>query len=47
MLEECVPALDNLRVGRKDAFVERICELGPECMREVCHALRVATSCDV
>ncbi len=47
MLEECVLALDNLRVVRKDAFVERICELGPERMREVCHALRVATSCDV
>ena len=41
----CVLALDNTRVLRKAYFVERICELPPERMQRVCHALALATGC--
>jgi mRNA interferase MazF len=45
MPEECVLSLDNLRPIAKEAFVERICALGPEQMADVCRALALATGC--
>jgi len=42
---ECVLALDNIRVVSKEFFVERIGELAPERMDEVCRALGYATAC--
>jgi len=43
--EECVLALDTIRVVFKELFVERICELTPGRMGEVCRALGYATAC--
>lgn len=45
MPDRCVLSLDNVRVLRKSDFVERICTLGPDRMREVCRALGLATGC--
>lgn len=41
----CALSFDNMRVLHKGYFVERICALGEERMREVCEALAVATGC--
>jgi mRNA interferase MazF len=43
--QECVLTLDNTRVVFKGLFVERICELTPVRMGEVCRALGYATAC--
>lgn len=42
---ECIAALDNLTLLRKDRFLHRIGRLGPERMAELCAALAVAVSC--
>jgi mRNA interferase MazF len=45
MPEECVLSLDNLTLMPREFFVERICRLSFERMREVCSAVAVATGC--
>lgn len=45
MPAECALSLDNVTVIPKAYFVERICSLRAERMREVCEALAVATGC--
>ena len=45
MPADCVLSLDNVLVVPKGLFVERICRLSIERMREVCAALAVATGC--
>jgi mRNA-degrading endonuclease toxin of MazEF toxin-antitoxin module len=45
MPTECVLSLDNTTLVPKVVFVERICRLSLERMREVCAALNVATGC--
>jgi mRNA interferase MazF len=45
MPEECVLSLDNLTLMPREFFVERICRLSFERMREVCNAVAVATGC--
>lgn len=45
MPEDCVLSLDNVTVVRSAYFVERICRLSVERMREVCAALAIATGC--
>ena len=42
---DCVLSLDNIRVLRKAYFVERICQLRPGRMDDVCRALASATGC--
>lgn len=41
----CVLSLDNVSLIRPALCVERITELGPEVMDDVCAALAVATAC--
>jgi mRNA-degrading endonuclease toxin of MazEF toxin-antitoxin module len=45
MPTECVLSVENLGMRRKAMFTEPITRLGPDKMRAVCDALRVATSC--
>jgi len=45
MPRTCALTLDNVRVIRKGFFVERICELRPHVMQQVCEALGHATGC--
>ncbi len=45
MPTDCVLSLDNLTLVPKALFVDRICRLSIEKMREVCAALAVATGC--
>ena len=47
MPAETVLSLDNLVVLPKSRFVEPICRLSTQRMREVCKALAIATGCDV
>lgn len=42
---ECIAALDNLTLLRKDRFLHRIGQLSPERMNELCRALAIAVSC--
>lgn len=42
---DCVAALDNLTLLRKDRFRQRIGQLRPERMTELCQALAIAVSC--
>ncbi len=42
---ECALAFDATTVIRKSLLTERITGLGPERMRAVCDALRIATAC--
>ena len=46
MASECALTLDNLTVLPKGFFVELICRLSTEKMREVCAALAIATGCE-
>lgn len=46
MPRDCVLSLDNLTLLPRALFVERICRLSMEKMREVCAALELATGCD-
>ncbi|MEX2621627.1 MAG: type II toxin-antitoxin system PemK/MazF family toxin [Egibacteraceae bacterium] len=41
----CALTLDNATLVRTAFLTRRITDLGPERMREVCHALAVATAC--
>lgn len=41
----CVLALDSLSLIRPRLCTERVAQLGPEKLRQVCEALRVATAC--
>lgn len=45
MPQTCALTLDNVTPVRPSLCTERITELGPGRMREVCEALRIATSC--
>lgn len=45
MPEPCALTLDNLTLMPKALLVERICDLGPDRMAEVCFALGVAIDC--
>lgn len=45
MPESCALRLDNIALVPKDYFVERICELGPERLRQICAALGNAVDC--
>jgi len=45
MPNACALSLDNTFLARKALLTERITELGPERMHEVCHALSAATDC--
>lgn len=42
---DCIAALDNLTLLRKDRFVRRVGVLTPERMVELCKALAVAVAC--
>lgn len=42
---ECVLSLDNVTQIPKELFVERICQLSPARVNEVCKALAIATGC--
>lgn len=46
MPDECVLSFDNVTTVPKAFFVERICRLSADRMRQVCAALAVATACD-
>jgi mRNA-degrading endonuclease toxin of MazEF toxin-antitoxin module len=41
----CVVNLDNLMMMPLTQLTERVCDLGPERMAEVCAALDAATEC--
>lgn len=41
----CTLTLDNATLVRTAFLTRRITHLGPERMREVCHALAIATVC--
>jgi mRNA interferase MazF len=45
MPSDCALSLDNVAVIPKPYFVDRICSLPAERLREVCAALAVATGC--
>lgn len=45
MPEPCALTLDNLALVPKEYFVERICALGPERLRQICTALGNAVDC--
>jgi mRNA interferase MazF len=45
MPTECVLSLDNTTLIPRELFVERICRLRVERMRQVCDALTIATGC--
>jgi mRNA interferase MazF len=45
MPDACALSLDNTFLARKALLTERITELGPERMHEVCRALSAATDC--
>lgn len=45
MPADCVLSLDNTTLIPRELFVERICRLRVERMREVCDALAIATGC--
>lgn len=42
---DCIAALDNLTLLRKDRLIHRIGALRPDRMAELCRALAVAVSC--
>ncbi len=44
---ECMAALDNLTLLRKDRFVRSVAALSAERMAELCAALATAIACDV
>jgi len=44
---ECMAALDNLTLLRKDRFVRAVAALSAERMAELCAALATAIACDV
>ncbi len=44
---ECMAALDNLTLLRKDRFVRAVARLSAERMAELCAALATATACDM
>ena len=46
MPADCVLSLDNLLLVPKGLFVERICRLSLEKMRDVCASLAIATGCE-
>lgn len=43
---DCVLSLDNVTPMPKGFFIDPICRLSSERMREVCNALAIATGCD-
>lgn len=43
---DCIAALDNLTLVRRDRFVRRIGLLSPERMADLCRALATAVACD-
>ncbi|CAN5254764.1 hypothetical protein BH20ACT5_BH20ACT5_03720 [soil metagenome] len=43
---DCIAALDNLTLIRKDRLVRVVARLGPERMAELCAALATAVACD-
>lgn len=43
---ECIAALDNLTLLRKDRFVRPVARLSPERMEELCAALATAVACE-
>jgi len=45
MPEPCVVVLDNTFYARKARLTERITELSPKKMHEICRALDIATDC--
>ena len=45
MPADCVLSLDNTTLIPKGFFVERICRLGADRMKDVCAALAIATGC--
>ena len=45
MPQECALSLDNIATVRRAHFVERICRLDLQRIREVCRALAIATDC--
>ena len=45
MPAECALTLDNVSLVRLSLCTDRITRLGPDRMREVCEALRIATVC--
>ena len=45
MPRECALRLDGLTTLPKDFFVDRICQLSPARLHQVCAALAVATDC--
>ena len=44
--QPCVASLDNVQPLASSLLVERVAELAPERMHEVCAALAIATGCD-
>jgi mRNA interferase MazF len=44
--QPCVASLDNTQPLAAALLVERITQLGPERMQQVCSALAIATGCD-
>jgi mRNA interferase MazF len=44
--QPCVASLDNVQPLAAALLVERVTQLGPERMRQVCSALAIATGCD-
>jgi mRNA interferase MazF len=44
--QPCVASLDNMQPLAAALLVERITQLGPERMQQVCSALAIATGCD-
>ncbi len=45
MPDDCVLSLDSTTLIPREFFVERICRLRVDRMREVCSALAIATGC--
>ncbi|MGH3837935.1 MAG: type II toxin-antitoxin system PemK/MazF family toxin [Pseudonocardiaceae bacterium] len=43
---DCIAALDNLTLLRRDRLVRRVGLLGPERMTDLCRALAIAVACD-
>ena len=43
---DCVAALDNVTLLRKDRFLHRIGQLPDERMHQLCQALAIAVGCD-
>lgn len=45
MPRDCVLSLDNIESVRKTRFIDRVCELSPAKLEEVCAALNRAVDC--